>query len=775
MALGGLESLFEDSLKPAYLSEGSAQSLRSLEPYKNVEILRNMIGDINFSITDSWKFFVHHFVPRAQEGKVIPPRVAPSYLRSTGQTLLKQIIQAKSDNDSTQSLPPIAEVIGVYFELGMLRGSDWVLIMFGQLSAILKEDQQGSDTTKMLMDLADSWKVVCARQWRARWSQSDPLESPPYGDWNRKPLRRDVDMAYQKQRHLGLFGVFLPSFSENHLTDVPLIAAATYGLLTKPHVPTDIVEQTGPLLLALRRIFRFGRFTVHQLTSLRSSAPLAIKDFVKAEHNDGFITVEDSKLHSSHERASSPRIDGQNIQKRLRDALARRDPHLVERLWKEVAISSPEIETSAHAPLKRGALTGWLCNHFLMTYMALGKPDQAIDIWNYMTNSGLLPTLATWDSMMVGCKVSRDVKALEGVWNRMLRLGFKPDVVCWTTRISGLIECNQPKEAIQALDEMARIWFAAVQGEHPNIKDEDALLKVQATGAARPTIKTVNAAVSGLLRKRKPEAAHSVLAWADRLGIAPDVVTYNTLLRGLVRDGQSADAMALLDQMHSQGIEADVATFTTILDGVLTQDDQISPSEQNRMISKILHEMEVVGVKPNLHTYSKIIYQLLELSKGSPDASDLTAVNAVLERMKAQGLQPSAYINTILIEHHFAQDPPNLHAVRSLTERSQREVGSVDHIFWDRVIEGYARIGDTVSAMRVLGKVSTGGSKARASWNTLETLLEALSADGKWDVARELVRDAGAESGGPLKDDERGKEGQHRFWMLAAELKLMGQ
>jgi pentatricopeptide repeat protein len=285
--------------------------------------------------------------------------------------------------------------------------------------------------------------------------------------------------------------------------------------------------------------------------------------------------------------------------------------------------------------------------------------------------------------------------------------------------------------------------------------------------AVKPTIETINAAVAGLLRKRQTEAAHRVLAWAAKFDIKPNVITYNTLLTPLIRDGHSKEAMVLLKQMQKEGIEADVGTFTMILDEIFRYSDELAPKDQKAITDNIFSEMEAAGIKANIQTYGKMIYQLLQSASG-----DLTTVNAVMEHMAKQGIQPTTYIYTILVTHYFAQEPADLDAARNLIEHTRMEVGSVDHIFWDRVIEGYAKAGDTTSAMRVLGKLESGGG--HPSWVTRQVLLSSLVQNDEWAIAKSIVNHVKDDTGGPKPAQElKGKEGQQHFWRLAAELELL--
>jgi hypothetical protein len=218
--------------------------------------------------------------------------------------------------------------------------------------------------------------------------------------------------------------------------------------------------------------------------------------------------------------------------------------------------------------------------------------------------------------------------------------------------------------------------------------------------------------------------------------------------------------------MQKQGIEADVATFTTILDEIFKTSDPLPPEEQLKLTNLVFTEMEAAGVRPNRFTYNKIISSLLQTQP-----EDIKAVQAVLARMAAQKIDPSRDIYTMLIKHLFSQDPPNLEGVRSLLDRIRVSSAILDHIFWDRVIEGYASVGDTANALAVLGRVDREGS--RVGWPALEMVLRALVEYGEGEMARQVVRNVKMDRGGPPDIDQKGVEGQHAFWKAVGELGLM--
>jgi pentatricopeptide repeat protein len=803
-----LEALFEESLKqPPPEAKEIPPPITSVEPYIQADNLRRMLADQKFAVGDAWKFFVEHFGPEAWRRGSINQRTTPSYLQHIERTLGKRIIEAKRNDPFSLDLPTVTEFSKVYSQLGVLHFQEWVDMMLVLLESLIKLDQSLPECRvrkeRVTSDLVGSWNVVFRQ---SKKTQDYPAEGSPY-DWSHIPIvdTSAARQAYQRQGTQGLFGKFAPIFQLRSQYNMAVLAVTTFVLLTKSSIADkSVVQEASPLISSLGVAIATGGFDVEKITiTTTSGVSSSVVDFLRAtgsqaketalnmqialvENDPGSRSFSESRPSikfssrtDSRSLSSKIRTDLSSMSKRLYDAMNRRDVPQVDKLWSDAShfpVAQDFPNTSEYDTIgsfkkpQHGTLTAELCNYFIMIYMALRQPNRAIEVWNHMVNSRLPPDLKTWDSMLSGCKTCRDCKALEDVWMKMLHLRVQPDVVCWTTRISGLIECNKVEKAMYALDEMGRLWLAANEPklDEPQKKGKKPVAHVLPTiKSVKPTIETINAAVSGLLRKRLPEAAHRVLAWAAKFNIAPNVITYNTLLMPLIRDGHSEEAMALLKQMQKQGIKADVGTFTTIMDEAFRYSDELTPKEQREIISNIFSEMDSAGIKANLHTYGKMIYQLLQSM-----SRDLTVVNVVLEHMAQQGIQPTAYIYTMLLNHYFSQEPADLDAVRNVVERAKGEVGSVDHIFWDRVIEGYARAGDTTAAMRVLGKHESGGN--RTSWVTRQVLLTTLVQNDEWAVARSFVVNVKADTGGLRPDYQmKGQEGQQRFWRLAAELELL--
>jgi pentatricopeptide repeat protein len=777
-----LEALFEDALKGPESalnvdmpeSNTTSQPISSaLEPYKHVEVLKEML-QFPERTSEAWSYFLEHFDSAS-------PIKRPSYFQKLANAMRNRLIYAKANDPLSRTLPSTTEICQVYLRMGLLQGwwwSDITLILVENILKLRNNPKEGQELLEILIqDLLGAWNVVCR-----------PLDKiqhhrPPGSslNWSHIPTisTRDIEVVYRRRGPEGSFAMLTPLFGIKQLHRLPLAVFGTFDVLADENCPVleAISADITPFKALLSQFVSIPAFRIGQLSLLpeeKFAASMAqyVRDHfadIKAKATSLTSTYQipkaDYQPHTAHTRVET-RFSF--INKRVHDAMERRDLAQLDQLWADV-VQWPvyqEAGPDRTRESKRGTISVELCNLFLLGFMTIRQPERSIDVWNHMVKCGITPNLQTWESMLSGCKIARHYEGLEEVWRKMHALNVKPDLKLWTTRIAGLVECRQFDVGIRALDEMGRLWLAAAKLKHPRKNLAELLLVDDVDSSPKPNIATVNAIISSLLFWNKLQPAKQILAWASRFGIEPDVITYNTLLKSFIKDGRTEDAMTLLHQMSAAGVQADVVTFTTILDMTFRSAELMTPEQQIELVHGTFRGMEQAGVRPNAHTYSKIIYELLQTRPG-----DLTVVNAVLERMGKQGLEPSPHIFTTLIEHYFDQDPPDLDVIRSLIHRASSVIGSSDHIFWDRVIEGYARIGETGAAVKVLSKVNM--NKSAYPWRTLSTLMIALVQNEELEVARTIVRNAAKETGGPIATEVRGTNGQHIFWKNAFDLGLV--
>lgn len=479
--------------------------------------------------------------------------------------------------------------------------------------------------------------------------------------------------------------------------------------------------------------------------------------------------------------------------KRLGHAIERTDFKRAEALWDVVTELYPQAQVTSGAiegingvgPRTVPAGTGQapeaeglfrlipmkVYNMFLFTFMTLGRSDKAIDIWNHMVLSGIQPEQATWGAMLQGCQRARDPRSVEIIWGKMRAAGVNPDVRSWTTRIGALIHSGKWDMGLRALDEMGRIWLEAAEAAKARGGPSSTIAPTgELAGLAKPTTTTINVVMAALIKTRKRELAPRILPWAKKLGIEPDIVTFNTLLRPAVRDGRADEASRLLQQMETLNIQPDVVTYTTILDGLFREDGQ-PPSEQTaaekaEAVAAVLAQMEESGVQANAFSYGTIIDNLLK----SP-TPNLPAARAVLDHMASRNIKPSPHIYTILLTHYFSQDPPDLAALDVLWNRIRLERGVVDHIFYDRMLEGYGKLGESGKMMTFLRRMASEGKAP--GWEALIVVLKALVQTEEWDMVADLISDVEREDG-LFHVGIRAQRGEVEYQQLVQELRDEG-
>lgn len=435
-----------------------------------------------------------------------------------------------------------------------------------------------------------------------------------------------------------------------------------------------------------------------------------------------------------------------------------------------------------------------LYSQFIRTFWALRRHNHAIEVWNHMISSGHQPNQRHWNAMLTGCVVAKDVESLQRIWTNMLRSGMPPDVNNWTTYIHGLIDCHKWEEGLKALETLGRIWKSA-----PPLKPSDtAADKTSGTKTAdndqnpeepkddtvlRPTLQPINGALSALIHIDKSSLIPRVLAWAKSHQLTLSTFTFNILLRPHVRHGSQASIQAHLQQMADANCAPDVATFTIILNGLISNPTStfhtLPPEAQESTVTSILADMARQGIEPNAHTYGTLLDGLL--TPGSKELAhdhtpNVPAARTILAHMAARNIYPSTHIYTILITYYFNRRPlPDLTAISSLWSsiRHSGRANNLDHITFDRLIEGYADHDEIELALKFLRIVPEEGKSP--GWYALVRVLRALVRGKEWGLCEELVEDVEREGGLLRYGHGRGqRREQAEFWALVDILRGRG-
>jgi len=420
---------------------------------------------------------------------------------------------------------------------------------------------------------------------------------------------------------------------------------------------------------------------------------------------------------------------------------------------------------------------------FLLSFSTLRRPGHTLDVWNSLVSSGYQPTVKTWTVMLQSCKIGRAYNTLQEIWQRMRRSGIQPDSHAWCARILCLFKCARDRHGFRALEEMGQEWLQAVRRTNTNkmttqvdkraTKSDKQAPKLvlppgDIDGVPKPTTVILNAAILGLHLGKHPDKIIRAITWSRQFGIEPNVVTYNTLLSVSLSRGDNAEATAILSRMSSTGISPDSETFTILLNGLFADNALASkpPAEQEAQIFSFIKTVESSGVAVHDKSYTIIIDRLTKSAQNMP------LVHKVLSHMKSRGILPSAHVYTVLMTHYFQSTPPDVRAVDELYEQivaRPRYEEVVDTIFYDRMVEGYARIGALGNMMTFLTRMGKEGK--RPGWLAMLAVVRSLAEAGEWDRVKMVVADV-KHGEGLLRAGLRGTKGQGEFWEFVAGLGL---
>ncbi|XP_020575206.1 pentatricopeptide repeat-containing protein At1g74900, mitochondrial [Phalaenopsis equestris] len=176
----------------------------------------------------------------------------------------------------------------------------------------------------------------------------------------------------------------------------------------------------------------------------------------------------------------------------------------------------------------------------------LKRTANALDVLKEMVDSGLEPTLTTYNILLKGFFRAGQVKEGWEFFLQMKKRGRKkgsgcwPDVVSYTTVVHGLGLAGQTESASKVFDSMI------VEGCLPSVETYNALIQVLC---------------------KKDCIGNALLVFDEMLkrGYTPNVITYNVVIRGLCHGGEMGRAMEFMEKMQNEGCKPNVQTYNIVI------------------------------------------------------------------------------------------------------------------------------------------------------------------------------------------------------------------
>ncbi|KAL8716614.1 MAG: hypothetical protein Q9225_006073 [Loekoesia sp. 1 TL-2023] len=403
--------------------------------------------------------------------------------------------------------------------------------------------------------------------------------------------------------------------------------------------------------------------------------------------------------------------------------------------------------------------------HFLSAFFALSRQEQAIHVWNDMLQANITPNEKHWNAMLKGCSKAHDATSLQEVWNNMISTGIEPDVAHWTTYIHGLIMSGRWQRGLEVLDDLGTKWKTAnmAQVQPHSLADYD---------PNKPSLAPVQAAILALTITQRHELCLPLLDWAKVHSLPLTTEIFNILLRPAVRSGDTKKTAHILSLMNNNQCPADGATYTILLNGHMSNINsnfsRLSSQEQQDSILQILEDMAANKIAIDRRTYGTILRSLLSSNNA---ASNDDAVQAILEHMAKKNVNPDSYIYHMLVSYRFAQDPPDVAAVETIWARIKVERPSLQSVFYEKMVEGYAKVKAVERMMFFLRRIVREGNSPR--WRCLTNVLNTLIETGEWSLAKELVEDVRDTKNGLMRyaDSNVSGNSKEEFWSIVEDVK----
>lgn len=723
----------------------------------------------------AWDFFTKHYIDKDS-----PPLARPSFqdvakVRSGAvfhnlHTQIVKLWQArlKGQNHSLR-IPNPAEAMKRFDAVGLaspktLSASLWTMsISLFRLASDdhMKDDQKFGDHIQELMDM---WKLCLTRKTPRHQVNDSPWL------FVREDLIRDSRRKIYFDQSFSTFVSLAPApwirFS------VAASALITYDLLNHamPRLTPSATESKPYMDFAksLETLFKHTTRDVNQEREMSKwMKGLGVDDATVSSFFERLesVTVKSLTVPSKRAPPESHNVSdaAQALITQLGRAVEKADLTWTERLWEQAQSLLNSKEPISYG--NDGSVKVY--EQFIIAFFKLRRTQSAFQVWVSMVQSGIQPTVRTWSTMLKGCHFSKDVRTMEAIWNRMRESGIKPDLQAWSTRIYGILRGGRHEEGLQALAQMGQEWLQAtkLKATKPgNVPDT-----VNAYLPPKPDTAILNSALTAL-RSQGKHLIPRVLAWSRSFDIEADVITYNALLNLAMSEGQQEEAGQILKRMTDSNIKADSNTLTILINSMFYSQmlNGLSLVEQERAVMNFIDGIESSGVSVDEKGYSLLIDRLLKEHK-NPEACQ-----KVLSHMMKKRVQATPHIYTILMTYYFDQTPPDLYAIDALWNQIRRggnNTGApLDVIFFDRMLEGYARHGDVGRAMTMLTRMSKEGK--RPGWLALTEVVRCLAAKDEWDRLVQIVLDCKRQEG-LLSVGMRGAKGQAEFIRLIEDLGVL--
>ncbi|KAK6922055.1 E motif [Dillenia turbinata] len=204
------------------------------------------------------------------------------------------------------------------------------------------------------------------------------------------------------------------------------------------------------------------------------------------------------------------------------------------------------------------------------------------------------------------------------------------------------------------------------------------------------------------------------------MGASANLITWNCMIAGMMLNDESENAVKLFEQLASAGFEPDSATWNSMISGF----SQLGKGDE---AIKYFNRMMSAGVVPSVKSITSLLSSCSALSA-------LSLGKEIHGHIIRNGIGDDEFISTALVDMYMKCGYPSW--ARQVFDRY--DIKPDDPAFWNAVISGYGRNGDTESAFKIFEMMQQ--EKVQPCSATFVTVLSLCSHMGLVDKGWHLFR-----------------------------------
>ncbi|KAK4802186.1 hypothetical protein SAY86_000389 [Trapa natans] len=291
----------------------------------------------------------------------------------------------------------------------------------------------------------------------------------------------------------------------------------------------------------------------------------------------------------------------------------------------------------------------WTYSTLIRCHCMKGHLDEAQQVFDFMTESGFSPTVATVTELINSYCRKGGLKGAFAVFDSMGRIGISPTIQTYNCLIKGLCYVGRVEEALDMLKGIMNngpvkpdiyTYTAVMDGFCKVGRSDEALelLKEAMEGGLSPNVVTYNTLFNGYTREGRPGKGLGVLRRMKERGCLPDCVSYRTLIHGLLKWGKARAALRVYREMEGSGFEVDERMMNVLVRGLCRASLKGSNANANATdllegACQLFGKMQSMDLAVDYNTYGLVVSSL-SVGRRSEEA----LVN--VERMVGEGLWP---------------------------------------------------------------------------------------------------------------------------------------